>query len=143
MPHRPLPDGVIARGRTFLHLVYALAAIVVTLSFLWQFDATRSTAQKILASGAVVALVIGLAVQGTLGNVVAGVVITFSQPIRVGDTITIGEHSGRVARLGVSYTRLDVGDGTHVEFPNSLLAQQAIHVHREPPPHHRGGGVQA
>lgn len=131
------------RARTFLHLIYAFAALVVGLSILWQFDATRSTAQKILASGAVVALVIGLAVQGTLGNVVAGVVITFSQPIRVGDHITIGDHTGRVARLGVSYTRLDVGDGTHIEFPNSLLADSAIHVHREPPSRHRDGGVQA
>lgn len=138
-----LPEGVVARARTFLHLIYALAAIIVALSILWQFDATRSTAQKILASGAVVALVIGLAVQGTLGNVVAGVVITFSQPIRVGDRVTIGDHTGRVARLGVSYTRIDVGDGTHIEFPNSLLADSAIHVHREPPPRHGGGGIQA
>lgn len=138
-----LPDEAVARARTFLHLIYALAIAIVTLTVLWQFDATRLTAQKILASGAVLALVLGLAAQGTLGNVVAGIVLTFAQPVRVGDQVTIGEHSGRIARIGVSYTRIDIGSGQHVEFPNSLLAQREVVVHREPPPRHRSGGIPA
>lgn len=137
-----VPDTLVARARTVLHLIYALVLAIVAVAVLWQFSATRALAQALLASGTLLAVVIGLAVQGTLGNVVAGIVLTFAEPVRVGDHVTIGEHTGRVAHIGVSYTRLDVGDGSHVEYPNSVLAVQEIVVKRDPPPsHRRDGGI--
>jgi small-conductance mechanosensitive channel len=103
-------------------LVIALIAGVV----LWQFQATKDYASAAFASTAVVAVVIGLAAQGTLSNVVAGIVLAFSQPIRLGDRVSIDGESGTVEEIGLSYSRLRRDDGTSVEFPNALLAQKAI-----------------
>lgn len=124
--------------RTLLHLTYGLAGIVVACVVAWQWEPTRHAASIVLQSTAVLALVVGLAVQGTLTNAVAGLVISISQPIRIGDTVTILDHTGVVTRIGLSYTRIDVADGSHVEFPNTLLAQHEIAVTQRPRPHGRG-----
>jgi small-conductance mechanosensitive channel len=93
---------------------------------LWQFQATKDYASAVFASTAVVAVVIGLAAQGTLSNVVAGIVLAFSQPIRLGDRVSVDGMEGVVEELGLSYSRLRSEDGTSIEFPNALLAQKAI-----------------
>ena len=103
-------------------LVVALVAGVI----LWQFQATKDYASAAFASTAVVAVVIGLAAQGTLSNVVAGIVLAFSQPIRLGDRVSIDGQAGTVEEIGLSYSRLRSDDGTSIEFPNALLAQKAI-----------------
>jgi small-conductance mechanosensitive channel len=114
------------RAHTLLRLAIALAVALVACVVLWQFQATRDYASAVFASTAVVAVVIGLAAQGTLSNVVAGIVLAFSQPIRLGDRVSIDGLDGVVEEIGLSYSRLRSDDGTSVEFPNALLAQKAI-----------------
>jgi small-conductance mechanosensitive channel len=114
------------RAKTLLRLAMAVAVVFVTGMVLWQFQATKDYASAVFASTAVVAVVIGLAAQGTLSNVVAGIVLAFSQPIRLGDRVSIDGLEGVVEELGLSYSRLRSDDGTSIEFPNALLAQKAI-----------------
>ncbi len=114
------------RARTLLRLGIAVAVVLVAGMVLWQFQATKDYASAVFASTAVVAVVIGLAAQGTLSNVVAGIVLAFSQPIRLGDRVSIDGMEGVVEELGLSYSRLRSEDGTSIEFPNALLAQKAI-----------------
>jgi small-conductance mechanosensitive channel len=114
------------RAKTLLRLGLAVAVVFVAGMVLWQFQATKDYASAVFASTAVVAVVIGLAAQGTLSNVVAGVVLAFSQPIRLGDRVSIDGLEGVVEELGLSYSRLRSDDGTSIEFPNALLAQKAI-----------------
>jgi small-conductance mechanosensitive channel len=114
------------RAKTLLRLGMAVAVVFVAGMVLWQFQATKDYASAVFASTAVVAVVIGLAAQGTLSNVVAGVVLAFSQPIRLGDRVSIDGLEGVVEELGLSYSRLRSDDGTSIEFPNALLAQKAI-----------------
>jgi hypothetical protein len=114
------------RARTLLRLGMALAVALVAFIVLWQFQATKDYASALFASTAVVAVVIGLAAQGTLSNVVAGIVLAFSQPIRLGDRVSIDGQAGVVEEIGLSYSRLRSDDGTSIEFPNALLAQKAI-----------------
>jgi small-conductance mechanosensitive channel len=114
------------RARTLLRLLMALVVAVVAGVILWQFQATKDYASAAFASTAVVAVVIGLAAQGTLSNVVAGIVLAFSQPIRLGDRVRIDGQAGTVEEIGLSYSRLRSDDGTSIEFPNALLAQRAI-----------------
>jgi small-conductance mechanosensitive channel len=114
------------RARTLLRLGMALVVALVAGVVLWQFQATKDYASAAFASTAVVAVVIGLAAQGTLSNVVAGIVLAFSQPIRLGDRVSIDGQAGTVEEIGLSYSRLRSDDGTSVEFPNALLAQKAI-----------------
>ncbi len=66
-------------------------------------------------------LSIGLALQGTLGNVAAGLMILFTKPYRIGDSVVTGDVKGRVHRLGVFTTEIDNYDNIRVYVPNAKV----------------------
>ena len=66
-------------------------------------------------------LSIGLALQNTLGNTAAGLMILFTKPYRIGDSIVTGEVKGRVHRLGVFTTEVDNYDNIRVYVPNAKV----------------------
>ena len=94
-----------------------------------QFTELKRLAGGILASTAVLGLIVGFAAQHTIANLVAGVQITISQPFRIGDTIDFEEKAGRVTDITLSYTYIDPGDGTHFVIPNQLLVDGVVHNH--------------
>jgi small-conductance mechanosensitive channel len=75
----------------------------------------------------VVAAIVGFAAQQTLGNMVAGVQLAVSQPIRIGDRVRFDDVEGRVVDITLSYTYLDPGDGSSFVIPNQLLVEGKIH----------------
>ena len=79
------------------------------LSALLTIPAFATVAGGLLASSAVVALIIGFAAQSTLSNFVAGILIAIAQPLRIGDQVEVGGESGTVEEIGLTYTfiRLD------------------------------------
>ncbi len=92
-----------------------------------QFTELKRLATGILASTAVLAAIIGFAAQHTIANMVAGVQLAISQPIRIGDRIAFEEVSGRVTDITLSYTYVDPGDGSAVVIPNQMLVDGIIH----------------
>ena len=94
-----------------------------------QFTDLKRIATGILASTAVIGLVIGFAAQHTIANMVAGVQIAVAQPIRIGDRISFDEVEGRVTDITLSYTYVDPGDGSSVVIPNQLLVEGIVHNH--------------
>ena len=94
-----------------------------------QFTSLQRLATGVLASTAVVGLIIGFAAQHTIANMVAGVQIAVSQPIRIGDLIGFDETEGRVTDITLSYTYVDPGDGSSVVIPNQLLVEGIVHNH--------------
>lgn len=94
---------------------------------LGQFTELKRLATGVLASTALVVAVVGFAAQRTLSNVIAGIQIAVSQPIRIGDRLTFEECEGRVTDITLSYTYLDPGDGSSVVIPNQLLTEGIIH----------------
>jgi small conductance mechanosensitive channel len=92
-----------------------------------QFTELKRLAGAILASTAVLAAIVGFAAQHTLGNMVAGVQIAVSQPIKIGDRIEFDEVDGRVTDITLSYTYVDPGDGSAVVIPNQLLVDGIVH----------------
>jgi small conductance mechanosensitive channel len=94
-----------------------------------QFTDLSRLATGILASTAVIGLIIGFAAQHTIANMVAGVQIAISQPIRIGDRITFDENEGRVTDITLSYTYINPGDGSSVVIPNQLLVEGIVHNH--------------
>jgi small conductance mechanosensitive channel len=66
-------------------------------------------------------LSIGLALQNTLGNTAAGLMILFTKPYRIGDSVTFGETKGRVHRLGIFTTEVDNYDNIRVYVPNAKV----------------------
>jgi small-conductance mechanosensitive channel len=117
------------RLRFLRRLVLVVVLLVLAMIALSQFTELRRLAAGILASTAVLGLIVGFAAQHTIGNLVAGVQITVSQPFRIGDRISFEENEGRVTDITLSYTYIDPGDGSHYVIPNQLLAEGVVHNH--------------
>ncbi|MGH3013542.1 MAG: mechanosensitive ion channel family protein [Gaiellaceae bacterium] len=106
----------------------ALAIVIGVgiLSALLVFPQVRAVAGSILASSAVIALVVGLAAQSTLANFVAGILVAFTQPLRLGDSVSVAGASGTVHQIGLTYTVISAGDGALYYVPNAKLASDTI-----------------
>jgi small-conductance mechanosensitive channel len=115
------------RLRFLRRLVILIVFLVLVAIALSQFTELKRLATGILASTAVLAAIVGFAAQHTIANMVAGVQIAVSQPIRIGDRIAFEETTGRVTDITLSYTYVDPGDGTSVVIPNQLLVESVVH----------------
>jgi small-conductance mechanosensitive channel len=114
----------------FLRRLLVLAVLLILVAIaLSQFTELKRLATGILASTAVLAAIVGFAAQHTLANMVAGVQIAVSQPIKIGDRVSFEEIEGRVTDITLSYTYLDPGDGTSVVIPNQMLIDGIVHNH--------------
>jgi len=110
--------------RRLLILVVFLVLVAIALS---QFTELKRLATGILASTAVLAAIIGFAAQHTIANMIAGVQLAVSQPIKIGDRVSFEEVEGRITDMTLSYTYVSPGDGTTVAIPNQMLVDGIIH----------------
>ena len=94
-----------------------------------QFEAARRLATGILASSAVLGLVVGFAARATLANAIAGIMLAITQPIRIGDLVTFEEQTGEVEDVKLTYTYLRLDDGSRLVVPNERLAQSSVENH--------------
>jgi small-conductance mechanosensitive channel len=117
------------RLRVVRRLVFVAILVIGVAVALSQFDQIKRLATAILASSAVLGLVIGLAARQPLGNMVAGVIVAITQPIRIGDRISFEEVTGRVDDLTLSYTYIDPGDGDLVVIPNEKIVSGTVYNH--------------
>ncbi len=106
----------------------ALAVIIAVgvLSALLVIPSVRAVAGTILASSAVIALVVGLAAQSTLSNFVAGILVAFARPLRLGDQVAVAGAAGTVREIGITYTVISASDGARYYVPNAKLASDTI-----------------
>lgn len=122
--------GVSRATNTRLRMVRRLvfvAIIVLGIGIaIGQFDKLNKLANTILASSAVIGLVLGFAAQKILANPLAGILLAISQPIRIGDKVTIEGETGRVDDLTLSHTFLDTGDGRLIIVPNELVLTNVV-----------------
>jgi small-conductance mechanosensitive channel len=122
--------SVAARRRTtfgfLLQLVIALIALVGVWSVLSKFPATEQVASAFLASSAVLAVIAGLALTTPLGNLGSGVMLAFTQPVRLGDRVTVDDHTGIVDDITLSYTALTTDEGRRIFVPNSRMVSTTI-----------------
>jgi small-conductance mechanosensitive channel len=114
------------RYRVLRRAVMAFIVVVAVLSALLVFPQVRTIAGALLASGAVIAIVVGFASQRTLGNFVAGILIAFTQPLRLGDRVTFGDVEGVVEEITLTYTFIRADDDSRVIVPNEKLASDTI-----------------
>ena len=103
--------------------------IVITLLVL---VATLVFHDKLLTTSAVSAVVIGFALQDTLGNAFAGLAIQSERPFNVGHWIRVGDFEGRVAEVTWRATKLRTKAGNFVVVPNNIVSKEAITNYSEP-----------
>ena len=94
--------------------------------------ATLAGGDKIIATSAVGAVVLGFALQDTLGNAFAGLAIQSEKPFNIGHWITVGSHEGRVAEVTWRATKLRTKTGNFVIVPNSEVGKAPITNYSEP-----------
>jgi len=124
---RDLPPDVVTRYRILRSTIIATIVFVGVLSALLVIPQVRAVAAAILASSAVLGIVIGFAAQRTLGNAIAGLLIAFSQPLRLGDRVRVDDAVGTVEEIGLTYTFIRVGqDEARLVIPNEKLASDSI-----------------
>jgi small-conductance mechanosensitive channel/CRP-like cAMP-binding protein len=121
------------------HLPERFPAIVqdTLLILLFGVAATLILRDRILATTAVGAVVLGFALQDTLGNLFAGLAIQIDRPFRVGDWVTIGSLEGSVSGITWRSTKLVTKAGNFVVVPNSMMAKDPITNYSVPTRHMR------
>jgi small-conductance mechanosensitive channel len=106
----------------------ALIWVAMLILYAHLIPVLRSMGTALLAGASVASVVIGLAAQSTLGNLVAGVSITIYRPFRLGDTLQVaapaGTDIGVVELISLGYTTLKAADGRMIVLPNSVAASQ-------------------
>jgi small-conductance mechanosensitive channel/CRP-like cAMP-binding protein len=85
-------------------------------------------ASKILATSAVLSVILGLALQDTLGNFFAGLSLQAEQPFHIGDALRVGDMTGRIESITWRATSIRTTDNSLVILPNSRIARDAIEV---------------
>jgi len=123
------PIAVARRRTTFSFLSRIVVAIVVVIgawSVLSIFPQTAEVARALLASSAVLALIAGLALNTPLGNLGSGVLVAFTQPLRLGDRVTIGDQTGFVEQINLIYSVLVSDDERRIYIPNTQLTTTPI-----------------
>jgi small-conductance mechanosensitive channel len=87
---------------------------------------------ELITTSAVSAVVIGFALQDTLGNAFAGLAIQSEKPFHVGHWVRVGDHEGRVAEVTWRATKLRTKSGNFVIVPNNVVSKEAIINYSEP-----------
>jgi len=103
-------------------------AIVIALVLL----ASTFLSEQLLTTSAVSAVVLGFALQDTLGNAFAGLAIQSEKPFHVGQWIKVTEHEGRVMEVTWRATKLRTKTGNFVVLPNNVVSKEAITNYSEP-----------
>jgi small conductance mechanosensitive channel len=123
---RDLPPEAVTRYRVLRRSVTTAIVFVGLLSALLVLPQVRAIAGGLLASSALLGLVIGLAAQRPLANFVSGLVIAFTQPLRLGDRVTVDDVDGTVEEIGLTYTFIRTDQNARLVIPNEKLASDTI-----------------
>ena len=104
-------------------MVRYLVIIFTVLAVLDQFGVETTSLIALLGAAG---LAIGFALQGTLSNVAAGVMLLFFRPFKVGQFVDVSGTAGTVKGIGLFTTHLDTGDNVHIIVPNANIWGSAI-----------------
>jgi small-conductance mechanosensitive channel len=121
-----LTAGAATRYRVLRRSLVAAIIAIAVLSGLLVIPQVRTVAGTLLASGAIIGIVLGFAAQRTLSNFVAGVMLAFTQPLRIGDRIVVDNTEGVVEEIHLMYTFVRSDDDTRLVIPNDKLASDTI-----------------
>jgi len=126
LSRKPVPPEVETRYRVLRRAVSTTIIAVGLFSALLVIPEVRAVAGALLASSAVLGVILGFASQQTLGNFIAGILIATTQPVRIGDRVTYADESGIVEEIGLTYTFIRTVDRRRLIVPNSKLASDTI-----------------
>jgi small-conductance mechanosensitive channel len=126
--------------RFVVQLLQMCAFLVAFILYMHFIPPLHAFATALLAGVSVVSIVLGLAAQNTLGNLIAGFSLVLYHPFHVGDVVQLntpkGLTTGTVEALALGYTRLRDAEGAEIIVPNSVMVSSVIVLtgRKEEPP---------
>lgn len=127
--HRQTAAGT-ARSRTLrtqLVIVRRVGMVLIgtiaTVAVLWTFEGMRALGTSLLASAGVVGIIAGVAAQSTLGNLVAGLQIAFTEPVRLEDAVVVEEEWGQVEEITLTYVVVRLWDLRRLVLPTRYFLE--------------------
>ena len=123
------PDNLKARKiRTQLHFIRQLAiALIILLAvciILLSFNNLRKLGASLLAGVGVGGIIIGFAAQKSLGNLLAGFQLAFTQPLRIDDVLVVEGEWGRVEEITLTYVVLNIWDQRRLILPINYFIEK-------------------
>lgn len=126
LKRRPMDPQAETRYLVLRRAVSVTILVVGLFSALLVIPQVRAIAGGLLASSAVLGLIVGFASQQVLSNFMAGLVIALTQPVRIGDCVTYASEEGTVEEIGLTYTFIRTLDRRRLVVPNSKLSSDTI-----------------
>jgi small-conductance mechanosensitive channel len=125
---RPVIDKITA---TFIsQLLQVIIFFAAAIIYFYFVPSLRTIGTAILATAGVTSIVLGLAAQNTLGNIISGISLLVYRPVRLGDKIKVyasaGDETGVVDSITLGYTTLIMPNNERIIVPNSVLASTVI-----------------
>ena len=115
--------------RTLIDLALTLIVAAVVLRSIYKFDLS-----SLVATSALISVVLGFALQETLGNLFAGLTLHAEQPFERGEWISFSKYHGKVVDVGWRSTRIVTLEDDEILVPNSLLSREPVINHSRPTP---------
>ncbi len=109
----------------FLREVVALVVFLVAVLWVMGFS-YHQTIPGLLAGSGIAAVILGIAMQDLLGNIISGIALEFGKPFKVGDWLMVEKYSAEVMEVTWRSTRLRTHDNISLEIPNSQLAKATV-----------------
>jgi small-conductance mechanosensitive channel len=109
-------------------LVISFIVVVTTGALLWTFDdpSIWHYGRGLLASAGIASLIIATAARSTAANILAGLQIAFTEPLRLDDTVAIGAESGKVEEINSAYVIVRLSDLRRLVVPLSYFIENSF-----------------
>jgi small-conductance mechanosensitive channel len=126
LARKSLQPEMVTRYRVLRRSITVVILVVGLFSALLVIPQVRAIAGGLLASSAVLGIIVGFASQNALGNFAAGLLIAITQPVRIGDRVAYGGEEGVIEDIGLTYTFIRTTDQARLVVPNQKLASDTI-----------------
>lgn len=105
-------------------LVSVAIGVLTAAAILLTFEQARALGASLLASAGVAGLVAGIAARTTLGNVIAGLQIVFTEPVRIDDVVVVEGEWGKVEEITLTYVVVRIWDARRLVLPTTYFVEQ-------------------
>lgn len=118
--------GVRTQVRVFRRITGIAIGVLGAALMLLQFDVVRNVGMSLLASAGIAGIVIGLAAQRSIATLLAGIQLSLTQPIRIGDTVVVEGEWGTIEEINLTYVVVRVWDLRRLVVPMSKFLEQSF-----------------
>lgn len=108
--------------KNFFAVITYIIAVFILLG-IWHL---RGTLTGLLAGAGIVGIVIGLAIRDVISDLLAGIILFFDRPFKIGDALAIGDVGGKVLNIGLRSVKLKSWDGVFITVPNRKVCSEVL-----------------